>query len=89
MTPWTVTHQGSSVLEIPQARILEWVAISLSKASWWDGLLPPLWWVELSLFPQVGEAMSGDVLGCVCELTTTLGNLSSDGVGCVLVLLVL
>ena len=88
MTPWTVAHQGSSVLEIPQARILEWVVI-LSKASWWEGLLPPFWWVELSLFPQVGEAMSGDVLGCVCEPTTTLGNLSSDGVGCVPVLLVL
>ena len=32
-TPWTTAHQGSSVHGILQARILEWVAISLSRGS--------------------------------------------------------
>ena len=32
-TPWTVAHQGSSVQGIFQARILQWVAISSSRAS--------------------------------------------------------
>ena len=31
VTPWTVTHQGSSVHGILQSRILEWVAISFSR----------------------------------------------------------
>ena len=30
---WTVALPGSSVHEIPQARILEWVAISFPRAS--------------------------------------------------------
>ena len=30
VTPWTTVHQAQSFREILQARILEWVAISLS-----------------------------------------------------------
>ena len=30
-TPWTVVRQGSSVHNILQAKILEWVAISFSR----------------------------------------------------------
>ena len=33
--PWTYSPSGSSVHEIPQARILEWVAISFSRGSSW------------------------------------------------------
>ena len=32
-TPWTVAHQAPLSMEILQARILEWVAISSSKGS--------------------------------------------------------
>ena len=31
VTPWTVVCPGSSVHEISQARVLEWVAISFSR----------------------------------------------------------
>ena len=31
--PMTAAHQGSSVFEILQARVLEWVAIPFSKGS--------------------------------------------------------
>ena len=34
-TLWSVVHQGSPVHRILQARILEWVAISFSRASSW------------------------------------------------------
>ena len=33
VTPWTVSPPGSSVHRIPQARILEWAAISYSRGS--------------------------------------------------------
>ena len=32
-TPWTVPHQAPLSMRFPQARILEWVAISLSRRS--------------------------------------------------------
>ena len=35
VTPWTVSPPGSSVHRIPQARILEWAAISYSWGSSW------------------------------------------------------
>ena len=35
LTPWTVACQAPSVHEISQARILEWVAISFSRRSFW------------------------------------------------------
>ena len=44
--------------------------------------------MELGLVPVVGRAMSSVVFWGVCELSTTLGNLSADGWGCVSVLLV-
>ena len=34
-TPWTVAHQAPLSMEILQARILEWVAISFSRGSSW------------------------------------------------------
>ena len=33
VTPWTVAHQAPQSMEILQARILEWVAISSSRES--------------------------------------------------------
>ena len=53
-----------------------------------EDLWPALCWVELSLFPLMGRAASGDVFWGICELNTTLGSLSTDGWGCVPVLLV-
>ena len=32
-TPWAVAHQAPLSMEIPQARILEWVAMSSSRGS--------------------------------------------------------
>ena len=32
-TPWTVAHQAPLSMEILQARVLEWVAISTSRGS--------------------------------------------------------
>ena len=61
----------------------------LVQASWWEGLVPVLCWVELSLFPLMGRAASGGVFWGVCELSMTLGSLSADGWGCVPVLLVI
>ena len=49
--------------------------------------MPVLWWVELSLVPLMGRAVSGGVFWGVCELSTTLGSLSIDGWGCVPVFL--
>ena len=34
-TPWTVAHQAPLLMEILQARILEWVAVPFSKGSSW------------------------------------------------------
>ena len=45
--------------------------------------MPAFWWVELSLFPLMGRAMSGGVFWGVCELSMTLGSLSVDGWVCV------
>ena len=50
--------------------------------------MPVFWWVGLDLFPLVGRAASGGVFWDVCELSMTLGSLSSNGWGCVPVLLV-
>ena len=50
--------------------------------------MPELCWMELSIFPLMGRIMSGGVFWGICELSTTLGNLSTDGWGCVPVLLV-
>ena len=47
--------------------------------------MPVFWWVELSLFPLMSRAMSGDVFWGVCELSMTLGSLCADGWVCVLV----
>ena len=33
VTPWTMVHQAPLSMGIPQARILEWVAISFSRGS--------------------------------------------------------
>ena len=39
VTPWTVARQAP-LLEISQARILEWVAVSSSQGSSWPGIEP-------------------------------------------------
>lgn len=50
--------------------------------------MPSLWWVELSVFSQMGRTMSGGVFWGVCELSSVSSSLSADGCGCVTVLLV-
>ena len=55
----------------------------LVQASWWEGLLPAPWWVELGLVPLVGRAMSRGAFRGDFVLRKTLGRLSADGWGCV------
>ena len=62
------------------------VGSGLVQASWWARLVPVFWWMELDLVPLVGWAMCGGVFWGVCELSVTLGSLSSNGWGCVPVL---
>ena len=50
--------------------------------------MPALWWLELSLFPLKGRAMSDGVFWGVCEHNTILGSLCVDGWGFVPVLLI-
>ena len=60
-----------------------WLFQGLVLASWWEGLVPVLWWGVLNLFPLMGRDTSGAVFGDFRELRTTLGSLSADGWGCV------
>ena len=46
------------------------------------------WWMRLDLFFLVGRSTSGGVFWGVCGFIMILGNLSSNGCGCVPVLLV-
>ena len=46
-----------------------------------------LWWVELSLFPLMHQAVSGRVFCGVCGLSVTLGSLCAKGWGCVPILM--
>ena len=50
--------------------------------------MPVLWWIGLNLVLLVGRAMTCGVFWGVCELSMTLGSLSSKGWGCIPVLLV-
>lgn len=50
--------------------------------------MPAHWWLELGLVPLVDEAMLRGVLMGGCELSVAWGTLSTDGWGCVPVLLV-
>ena len=50
--------------------------------------MPVFWWIRLDLVLLVGRASSGGVFCGGCELSMTLGSLSANGCGCVLVLLV-
>ena len=47
------------------------------NASWWKGLVPTHWWIELSLVPLVGRGVSG----VSCELRETLGSYVCSSVG--------
>ena len=57
------------------------------QASLWEGTVPALCWVELSLVPLGGRSMSRGAFWGSCELSKTLGSLSVDGCCCVPVLL--
>ena len=46
------------------------------------------WWVGLDLVFLVGRAASDGVFWGVCDLIMILGNISANGWGCILVLLV-
>ena len=58
------------------------------QASWWEGLVPAHWWVELGFVPLMGRAMSGDVFIGQLFIQKTLNSLSADGWSCVPTLLV-
>ena len=47
-----------------------------------------LWWLELSHFPLIVRATSGDVFWGIFEFSMALGSLSAEGRACVPVLLV-
>ena len=60
----------------------------LVQACWWEGLVPPDWWVELGFVPLVGRAMSRAVFSGqlwahedfqqpVCYVSALLGCLAS------------
>ena len=55
----------------------------LVHTSWWEGLMPAHWWLELCLFPLVVRAMSRGVFRGIFGLRTTLGSFSADGWFCV------
>ena len=50
--------------------------------------MPVFWWMRLDLVFLVCLTPSGGVFWCVCDLIMILGRLSTDGCGCVPVLLV-
>ena len=50
--------------------------------------MPVFWWMRLDLVLLVGKPTSGGVFWGVCDLIMILGSLSSNGWGCVSVLLV-
>ena len=58
------------------------------QASSLGGLVPVLWWMRLALVFLVGRTASGCMFWGVCDLIMILGSLSSNGWGCVPVLLV-
>ena len=49
--------------------------------------MPVFWWMRLDLVFLVGRTASGGVFCGVCELIMILGSLSSNGWGCIPVLL--
>ena len=55
----------------------------LVQASWWEGLVPTHWRVELGFGFLVNRAMSRGVSRGGCGLRKSLGSLSADGWGCV------
>ena len=46
--PWTIVHKASLPMEFSKARILEWVAISYSRVSFW-----PRDWTHISVSPAL------------------------------------
>ena len=50
--------------------------------------MPVFWWMRLDLVFLICRSTSGDVFWCVCGLSMILGSLSTNGWGCVPVLLV-
>ena len=67
-TPWTVAHQTPLSLVFPQARILEWVAVSFSfVSSWHQGSNPYiLHWQAYSL-PLSHQGRPNYLKGCLSE----------------------
>ena len=57
------------------------------QTSWWERLVSAHRWVELSLTPVVGRAVSWGTFRGGYALRTTLGSCSADGWGCVPTLL--
>ena len=49
------------------------------QASWWVGLEPAHWWVQLGLVPLVGRAVSQGMFRGSCWLRITLGSVKLIG----------
>ena len=64
--------------------LIQWIV----WASWWRRLVPVFWWMRLYLVFLVGRTASSGVFCGVCDRIMILGSLSTNGWGCVPVLLV-
>ena len=59
----------------------------LVKVSWFRGLMPVFWWIELDLVPLKGSSRSNSVFSGIYGLGMALGSLCANVWGCVPVLL--
>ena len=76
---------GCRVVVLLASAVYPLVDEQLVQASWWEGLAPAHWWVELGLVPLLGSAMSGAVF--IRQLfRKTFSILFADAWGCVLTL---
>ena len=71
-TPWTVAHQAPLSMGILQSRILEWVAIPLSRRSSWHGNQARGWDLVLCFGDNKTKLMWSYV--CVCSVASVMSN---------------
>ena len=50
----------------------------LVKVSWFRGLMPVFWWIELDLVPLKGSSRSNSVFSGIYGLGMALGSISAN-----------